>query len=197
MEVATVVLLGVASIGSAWSAYQVSRWNGVETDQARVSAVFRIDSSREYALATQLVAYDAAAVSQYAQSIAAENVALQDFLRETIVRPAFRPVIDEWKEQIAAGQPPTNLLENQEYLSDLFAESNAADAAALGAAALSEEAGNDADGYVRITLFFAMALFFAGITASFSSRLARIMLLSASGITLVVASVLLATYPIA
>jgi len=192
-----VVLLGVASIGSAWSAYQVSRWNGVETDEARVSAALRIDASREYALATQIVAYDAAAVSQYAQAIAADNDPLQDFLRETIVRPSFRPIIDDWRDQIAAGELPTNLLQDEDYLTGLFAESTAADAAALATATRSEEAGNNADGYVRITLFFAMALFFAGITASFNSRLARVMLLSAAGITVVVASALLASYPIA
>lgn|GEM_PF-2225193 len=89
-----------------------------------------------------------------------------------------------------------SLLQDEEHLADLFAESNAGDAAALEGATLSDEAGNNADGYVSMTLFFAMALFFAGITASFSSRLARIMLLSAAGITIVVASVLLATYPI-
>ncbi|HYN33440.1 MAG TPA: hypothetical protein VES40_12505, partial [Ilumatobacteraceae bacterium] len=154
IEVLTVVLLGVASIGSAWSAYQVSQWNGVETDEARASAVYRIDASREYALATQTVAYDAAAVSQYAQSIAAENVELQVFLRETIVRPAFRPIIDEWKAVIDAGELPTNLLQDEEYLSGLFAESTAADAAALAASTSSEAAGNNADGYIRITLFF-------------------------------------------
>lgn len=191
------VLLGVASIGSAWSAYQVSRWNGVETDEARVSAAFRIDASREYARATQIVAYDASAVSQFGQAVASGNVELQEFLRQTIIRPGFEPTLQQWRAEIDAGEEPTNLLEKESYLQELFADSSALDAAALDTATRSEEAGNNADGYVRITLFFAMALFFAGITASFSSRLARIMLLSAAGITLVVASALLATYPIA
>jgi hypothetical protein len=195
--VVTVVLLGVASIGSAWSAYQVSQWNGVETDEARRSAALRIDASREYSLATQIVAYDAAAVSQFGQAVAAGNEELQDFLRQTIIRPGFEPVLQQWRDEIDAGQEPTNLLEKESYLQELFAESDKLDAAALAATVRSEEAGDNADGYIRITLFFAMALFFAGITASFSSRLARIMLLSAAGITLVVAGVLLASYPIA
>ncbi len=197
LEVVTVLLLGVASIGSAWSAYQVSQWNGAETDEARASATFRIDASREYALATQIVAYDASAVSQYAQSIAADNVELQTFLRETIVRPGFRPIIDQWKQQLDAGQLPTNLLENQDYLDELFAASEAADAKALAASVRGEVAGNNADDYIRLTLFFASALFFAGITASFKTRFARLMLLSAAGITLLVAGSLLAGYPVA
>ncbi len=92
---------------------------------------------------------------------------------------------------------PTNLLENDDYLQELFAESDELDAASLTAAQRSEEAGDNADDYVRLTLFFATALFFAGITASFSSRTARILLLSAAGATLVIAVGLLASYPVA
>ena len=105
IEIITVVLLALGTLGSAWSAFQVSRWNGVETDEARTSASFRVDASREYALATQTVAYDAAAVSQYAQAISSDNANLQRFIRETIVRPAFLPILDNWEEQIAAGEP--------------------------------------------------------------------------------------------
>jgi hypothetical protein len=193
----TVLLLAAASVGSAWSAYQVSQWNGTETDEARASDAFRIDASREYALATQIVAYDASAVSQYAQATAAKNAELQSFLLETVVRPGFRPILAQWKEQYDVGEVPTNLLENQEYLTELFAKSEIADVGALEASVRSEEAGNNADDYVRLTLFFATALFFAGITASFRNRLPRILLLSSAAVTLVIASSMMYTYPVA
>ena len=197
IEIVTVVLLAVATVGSAWSAYQVARWNGIETDEARNSGAFRIDASREYSLATQIVAYDAAAVGQFGQAVAAGNEDLQEFLRETIIRPGFEPILQQWREEIDAGMVPTNLLENDDYLRELFAESDKLDAASLGATQRSEEAGDNADGYVRLTLFFATALFFAGITASFSSRTARLMLLSAAGVTVAIAIGLLVSYPVA
>ena len=43
----------------------------------------------------------------------------------------------------------------------------------------------------------ASALFFAGVTASFSSRMTRIMLLAASAVTLGYAAARIAGYPIA
>ncbi len=113
------------------------------------------------------------------------------------MRPGFRPIIDQWKLQIEAGEVPTNLLENQDYLDGLFAASEAADAEALAASVRGEKAGDTADDYIRLTLFFATALFFAGITSSFKTRFARLLLLSAAGITLLVAGSLLADYPIA
>jgi hypothetical protein len=197
IEIITVVLLAVATVGSAWSAYQVARWNGTETDEARASAGFRIEASREYALATQLVAYDSATVSQYAAAVSADNENLQEFLRSALVRPGFLPVLESWEAQIAAGQIPTNLLADEEYLSELFAASDASDAAALAATVRSEAAGANADDYIQLTLFFASALFFAGITASFSNRLSRVLLLSGAAVVLAVAGVLLAGYPIA
>jgi hypothetical protein len=197
IEVITVVLLALATVGSAWSAFQVARWNGLETDEARVSAASRIDASREYALATQLVAYDASSVTEYAQAVAAGNVQLQQFLRSTIVRPAFVPVLDSWEAQLRAGQTPTNLLEDQDYLDELFADSQASDEQALAASDRSERAGDNGDDYVRLTLFFASALFFAGITASFQTRVPKLLLLALATATLAVAGSLLAGYPVA
>jgi hypothetical protein len=197
IEIVTVVLLAVATVGSAWSAYQVSRWNGVETDEARASAVLRIESSREFGLATQVAAYDAATVAQYAAAVASENEALQDFLRATLVRPGFVPMFDSWEAQISAGQTPTNLLADEEYLDGLFASSDALDAEAGEATARAEEAGANGDDYIRLTLFFASALFFAGITASFSTRFSKILLLLGSAVILGAAGVLLAGFPVA
>ena len=118
IEVATVLLLALATVGSAWCAYQVSQWNGRETDAARVSAAARIDGSREYALATQKVAYDAASVAQYAEAVVAGERAAADVPAD-LDHPARvppdrstsgRPIIDE------TGKPPPNLVEDEEYL---------------------------------------------------------------------------------
>lgn len=191
------LLLAVATVGSAWSAYQVSKWNGVETDETRASAALRIESSREFGLATQRAAHDAATVAQYAAAVASKNEALQEFLRATLVRPGFVPMFESWQAQIAAGQMPTNLLEDEDYVGELFAPSDALDAEAGEATARSEEAGANGEDYIQLTLFFASALFFAGITASFSNRFSKIVLLLGSAVILAAAGVLLARYPIA
>jgi len=198
IEVLTVLLLAVATVGSAWCAYQVSQWNGMETDASRASAVARINGSREYALATQKVAYDAASVAQYAEAIVDGNEPLQTFLRASIIRPAFLPLLDEWQAYIdETGEPPPNLVENEEYLSSLFAKSTEYDEVALAATIEGDDAGRNADDYIVTTLFMASALFFAGVTASFSSRLTRIVLLAASALTLGFAAARIAGYPIA
>jgi hypothetical protein len=197
IEIVTVALLAVATVGSAWSAYQVSQWNGTETDEARISGALRIEASQAYLQGIQIVAYDASSIAEYSQAVAAENEELQAFIFETLVRPGLRPTMEEWREQYESGELPTNLLEDEEYLGELFAESQQLDADALAATERSEEAGSNADDYVQLTLFFAAALFFAGITASFRTRLPKLLLLAGATATLAAAGVLLAGYPIA
>ncbi len=198
IEVATVLLLALATVGSAWCAYQVSQWNGKETDAARTSAVARINGSREYALATQKVTYDAASVAQYAEAVVDGNERLQMFLRSSIIRPAFLPMVDAWEAYVAeTGQAPPNLVEDEEYLGELFAASVEYDDAALAATIEGEAAGRNSDDYILTTLFMASALFFAGVTASFSGRFTKIVLLAASAATLGFAAARIAGYPIA
>ena len=140
---------------------------------------------------------DAATVAQYASAVADENQDLQDFLRATLVRPGFVPIFESWEAQLAAGQTPTNLLADEEYLGEIFAASDALDAEAGQASLRGAEAGANADDYIQLTLFFASALFFAGITASFNIRLPRIVLLLASATILAFAGALMGGYPIA
>ena len=143
IEVLTVLLLAVATVGSAWCAYQVSQWNGRETDAARESAVARINGSREYALATQKVAYDAASVAQYAEAVVDGNERLQTFLRTSIIRPGVPPVARRVaglhrRDRRAAAEPRR---ERGVPRRDLFAESTKYDEAALAASIEGDEAG--------------------------------------------------------
>jgi hypothetical protein len=198
IEVLTVVLLAVATIGSAWCAYQVSRWNGVDTDRARESAVLRIDASRSFALATQKFSYDAAAVARYAEAFRADDTEMMTFLRTTLVRPEFLPLLDEWEALVVSGEGlPGNLFEDEEYIDSLFAEATALDEASVAATAEADEAGQTADDYVVTTLFMASALFFAGVTASFTSRGVRMVLISLSVVVLAVAGTRLLQFPVA
>ena len=199
IEVLTVLLLALATVGSAWCAYQVSQWNGKETDAARASAVARINGSREYALATQKVAYDAASVAQYAEAVVDGNERLQTFLRSSIIRPAFLPMLDEWQTYIdetgqAAAEP-----RRERGVSRRACSPNRPSTTKRRWRRPSKvtTAGRNADDYIVTTLFMASALFFAGVTASFSSRMTRIVLLAASAVTLGFAAARIAGYPIA
>lgn len=198
IEVLAVVLLGIATVGTAWCGYQSTRWNGEETERARTATEAHLDASRLFGLATQLVSYDSNLVVAYAEATSAENVRLQQFLRESLIRPEFLPLLDEWEAAVIEGDElPGNLLQNEDYLDEQFADYRAAEAAAGELELASADAGENADSFVLTTLLLASALFFAGVTTSFRVRLARVALLAGAVITIAYAAARLAELPVA
>lgn len=187
LEVVAVLLLGVATVGSAWCGYEASRWNGEQGDLTRQASDLDVESARLSGIATQRVAYDASVLSDYAQAVAGAQVELAGFYRTSLVRPDFLPLLEEWEAQVEAGQVPTNLFEDEEYLQEQFAESQAVAAESEAVTERSRTAGRTADAYVLTTIFFAIALFFAGVTSTFRSRTLRTVLLMGSALTVAVA----------
>jgi hypothetical protein len=196
LEVLAVALLGVATIGSAWCGYQATRWNGREGDLAREAAVTQTEVARLFGLATQTVSYDANIISQYAQAFSDGNEPLMNFYRQTLVRPAFLPVLDKWEAQIAAGETPTNLLEDTEYIDEYLEPYRAESQRVESISVRGEEAGSHADAYVLTTLLLASALFFAGLTTSFRVRFARLLLLAAASLMVAYSASRLSELPI-
>ena len=114
-EMLAVLLLGIATIGTAWCGYQASRWNQEQGDISREGSDLRIEANRQFGLATQAIVYDANLVAQYAKAVVDGDTRLQQFFRTTLFRPAFLPVLERWEEAIKAGETPPNLLEDSDY----------------------------------------------------------------------------------
>ena len=197
IEVLAVLLLGVATIGTAWCGYQASRWNGKQEDDARHASDLQVEANRQFGLATQAIAYDTSSVADYAAAVASGNDKLAEFYRTTLVRPAFLPTLDEWRAQVAAGQTPTNLLEDQQYMDSQLAPYRGTQALVAKATIDSQDAGGTGDDYVLTTLLLASALFFAGLTTSFRVRFAQVLLLCGAALLVAFAGARLAGLPVA
>jgi hypothetical protein len=197
LEILAVVLLGLATVGTAWCGYQSARWNGEQGDLARESSDLRVEAARLFGLATQAVAFDANLVAQYAQAVVDGDTGLQTFYRETLFREDFLPILDAWEEQIeAGGGPPPRLFEDETYLQQQLAPYEEAVVEAEQTTDESNEAGENADDYVLTTLLLATALFFAGVTTSFRVRAARLVLLASSALTIAYSASRLVDLPV-
>ena len=135
-------------------------------------------------------------VAKYAEASQQRNVELQQFYRRSVVRPAFLPFLDRWEAAAKAGKPTVGVFEDKDYLAEQFAEYNKTVAAAEQATRESQKADEVAEAYVGTTILLAVALFFAGVTSSFKSRFARILLLIAATGSVAVAASRIATLPI-
>jgi len=198
LEMFTVAILGIATVASAWCAFQSSQWNDVSDDEARTATDLRVEQSRLYSQGTQIGLYDTQIVTAYASALADKNEALQTFLHDSLMRPALVPIVDEWLASIRAGAAEvTGLLENPDYLEGLFGPANAVGEEVTAAMARSSDAGSNADGYLRTTLFMASALFFAGVVTSFKARGAKAVLLLSALMLLALGAAQIADLPVA
>jgi hypothetical protein len=197
MEILAVVLLGVATIGSAWCGYQASRWNSDESERAREASDLQLEAARQFGLATQTISYDSNMAAQYARAVVEDDERLQQFYRETLIRPDFLPILDQWQASAEEGNgPPSNLFEDEDYIDAELSDYRETQARAQAKSTEGEEASTNADDYVLTTLLLASALFFAGLTTSFRVRGAQLLLIFGSGVLLAYAAARLIDAPV-
>jgi hypothetical protein len=191
-----VLLLGVATIGTAWCGYQASRWNQEQGEISRDGSDLRVEGNRQFGLATQAIVYDANLVAQYAKAVVDGDTQLQDFLRSTLFRAEFLPVVDRWQQAVQDGETPPRLLEDREYLDSQLADYQATQAEAEAKDVEAKEAGENGDDYVLLTVLLAAALFFAGVTTSFKMQMARLVLLMFATVLIAYCLSRIATLPV-
>ncbi len=196
LEILAVLLLGITTVGTAWCGYQSAQWSEHGDDLARAAADQHVEGARLYGSAIQRVSYDSMMVAQYAQAKAEGKQDLLRFYREALIRPAFLPVLQRWEAEVQQGRTPVGLAEDKEYQARELADYQKTVVAAEEANRASQQASDVARNYVAITILLAVALFFAGVTASFRYRPARASLLIAALGTVAVAAVQLADLPI-
>ena len=122
LEIIAVLILGVTTLGTAWCGFEASQWNGRNADLAREASDQHVEAARLFGVATQKIGYDATMVAQYAMAKSEGNENLLEFYRTTLIRPDFLPILDQWEAEIAAGQTPTPLLDDADYLSAQLAD---------------------------------------------------------------------------
>jgi len=197
IEMVAVLVLGLATVGTAWCGYQASQWNGAQSAATSISTDQRVEASRLFGVATQRVSYDSSMIAQYAQAVQAKNTQLVAFYRATLIREELLPVIDRWETQIRSGGTPTRLVDDTSYMDDQLGPYRTSTAKADASTKEALHAGDISHDYVITTILLAVALFFSGVLSSFGYRPARLLLLMAAIATVAVAAVNLADLPIA
>lgn len=197
LEVLAVLLLGIATVGTAWCGLQSSLWNGEQDDLVASATSARLEANRAFGTGIQSLAYDGNLIAEYAKAARDGDEDLQEFLEQSLMRPALLPFLERWQAELAAGAAPPSLLEDEEYLASLSAGYE--EATARGDALTSEaaEAGEVADSYLLTAVLLAIALFFAGVTSSFRYRSMRLALLLGAGLCIGFAAARMIDLPVA
>jgi hypothetical protein len=194
LEILATVLLALATVATAWSAYQAREWTGVQSQGYSRATASRIAVNRFAAVASRQIQIDVATFIQWVDARELKHARLADFYRERF-REEFRPAFAAWlatRPFENDNAPPTPFAMPQ-YRLEASAEADRLEATAAAASQDAKAANERADNYMLAVVLFASSLFFAGISARLESSRARRIALVLGGIAFVGSLVWIAT----
>lgn len=170
LDVATVIVMGLSSVATAWSSYQSQLWSGLQSESYTQASGLRVESSRASAAASTLASIDVSVFMSWVDATGRGEDQLAEFYRERF-RDEFRPAFDAWiaSEPLANPDAPRSPFQMTEYL---LSETVRADSLVAEAEATFErgrEANRIGDRYVLTLVLFATVLFLTGLTQTLHS----------------------------
>jgi hypothetical protein len=169
LEAAGLLLLSLATVGTAWCSYQAAGWGGAAGGEANKATA----ASRRAAVA-QLQAYqvqlvDVLLFSEYINARASSNEALARFYSDRF-RGEAKAAFDGWmamKPFDANSTAPPHPFVTNLYRPRLLIDAQSAEAESQRFSERAGEAGRVSRNYVLITVLLACALFCGGTASKF------------------------------
>ena len=191
------MLLALASVATAWSAYQARQWTGEQSQGYSKATAARIAENRAAALASGQEQIDVATFIQWIDARARHRDDLASFYRARF-RAEFRPAFARWlatRPLQNPAAPPTPFAMRQ-YRLQATAEAERLERSAAAASDHAKDANERADNYMLAVVLFATSLFFAGISAKLGARQTRSVLLGLGWVVFLATLIWLATLPV-
>ena len=190
------LLLAVVAVLAAWSGFSAARWGTESSLQLSKAAAARTQANRAAYQALDLRNFDSLTFNAWFTAYVAGNKKAMR-VAEYRFRPEFEVAFNAWLKTHPFTNPhaPKGPTYMPQYVQPELAQSRLLDARADTYYLLGEEAGGNADGYVRTTVYLATVLFLVGISGHFRVRAARLGLVGIGGVILAFACVLLVLAP--
>lgn len=180
IELFAAILLAFATIMAAWSAYQATRWSGVQTVALSEASALRAEGDELMTVAEAGLEIDVEMFSAWLVLASEGNEAGTEAIRGRL-RPEFQPAFETWLdgaplETIPAGRP----FDLPQY--EQTARTEARQAAerfrdADEAATEARRANQTGDDFVLVAVVMAMVLFFAGVSTKLRSHWVRVLMM--------------------
>ena len=198
VDILTAILLSLATVGSAWCAYQSNLWNGIQTFELMDAHQAGRLASQNSVQANQKRSMDAVMLMQFVNATRTDNKELADFYFSRF-DSTLKIATTQWLDlkPFENSNAPNSPLKMDSYkireetesateLNNYYKELDAAN-----------EANHNSDTYVMMTVIFAAVLFFGGIASTLQSHLMRNVCLILSGIIFTTTLIFLFNMPVA
>ena len=197
LELRATVLLAVATVATAWSGYQATRWNGEQAKAGARASALRIESSKADALANAQTQIDVATFTQWVNAYALKQQELSDFYFRRF-RSEFKPAVQAWIATKPLRDPsaPLSPFAMPQYHVAARASAQRLDSSAEIWALRAQADIQRSSKYVLCVVLFTTALFFASVSTKLQTPRLRKVLLAFGLVVFVGTVVWLATFPV-
>ena len=197
IEIAAAALLALATIMSAFSAYEASRWSGIESEHYHSANSTLIESVQLADRANQEIDLDIQMLSNYLNATAQGNTALAQVYETDTFSSELTAALAAWKAAKAANKPdlPKTPIGMPEYKNKHMEESQALKSKASSEAGQAKSAIHHSDNYILLTVLFASVLFFAGISTKFEGKGLKVAILTMGLVMFILAVVFVSMQP--
>jgi len=195
VELIAAIMLSIATVVTAWSAYQATRWSGDQAEDYTSASATRTESVRASTEANRQILIDVATFLNWLDAEQSGDHALADDIHARM-RKEFLPAFDAWHATAPAGSIPDGTpFELPEYQLAAEAESKRLENKAAALFEDGNESNEVGDDFVLAAVLFASVLFFSGLAGTFDSLRAQLFLLILGGVMLLIGTVIVVTLP--
>lgn len=196
MEIGAALLLSLATLGIAWSGYQAAKWSGLQARRYTQASTARSLANQAATRASQDRTQDLLNFNRWLEVKTEGNEPLAA-LYERRFRPEFLPAFNTWLADDPLNNPNAEASPLREKNYVIANNVKAEKLEKLGDLRFDQgkDATEHADDYVFATVFFAVVLFFAGISLRFEWFPMRMLILGLGTGLLVYAGVRLLSLP--
>jgi len=214
LELIATVALAIATILTAWSAFEAGKWGGTQAINFSEAGAARTESTRADTTGGQLVQIDVAMYIDWVTAFSNETKSgeivyipgtpfvpttgtVSGFLYERF-RDEFLPAFDAWiaTNPIENDDAPKTPFTMSEYVVVKRVEALELSALADEKATAAREANQNGDNYVLTMVLFASVLFFGGVSTKLVKRRNQIFIVSFGVVILVSGIAILFSLPI-
>jgi hypothetical protein len=168
------VLLSLATVGTAWCSYQAATWGGVVQRFTNLSTASGRTAAAKELQAQQMTLLDVVLFSNYINARASSNETLARFYSERF-RDEAKTAFNAWMATRPFENPnaPPHPFSTNFYQPRLLTQAHTAEDDSQHLAQQAGEAGRISRGYVLITVLLACALFCGGTASKFEKGWVR------------------------
>jgi hypothetical protein len=172
LEIAATALLALATILSAYSAYQSAHWHGIEEEHFNKSsqALVRASELDDTAMGEKTI--DIMMATDYLDAMADGNAALAQSYKKMGFSDPLKAGIDAWEKALTENRPntPKNPFLMPEYVNKHAVESKAFKVRSEQEVTAALYALGRSNSFLLLTVLFATVLFFAGVGTKFNAK---------------------------